>query len=634
MATHRLTTLGAWRTCALLLSLLGAVRAAAGEPAGGEAIDRRVERTAEELLAGAVREGRVASAVVVFVRDGQVRLERAWGWEDPEKRIPVDLEQSRFAVASISKVFTAVALATYKQRGLIRSYADPVNWYLRNFRVPDSYGQPITLDELATHTAGFEDEIFDSVTDTPLIGAPAMADFEKHLPQVFCPPGTFAAYSGYGIDLLGLVLSDVSGKTYAEVVSEAILRPLGMDHTTAGYPARRIEHEVQSYQPWRPDNAVRWYSPPMSFPSSGFMTTAKDMERLLLALLDREAPQPVVTPQVREDLFRVHQEDAPYGAAHGLAFDLQRLASTVFVQHGGESAAFSCFLGLLPSESMGFFYCYTDPRPVRATPPAKRAPDRRTVQERMKAAIGVESRPLATAAGPGAWQDAWDRYLGAYLSIFRTYHGIGQLRSILHPQFLRVERGTRGLRIDGAEGFVEIAPGAFGIPGGAESFAFFPDPLSGRMALSRTAGFSAYEKPALGEDPRLLLPLLTGVLLLAASGFAFPVWPLRSHALARAAAMGFAATMVGGVAILYGTRAFGPSYYRGIAWPVLSVRLCAFLTIPLAVLLSASVIRLWSSDLRGRAALGRAHLAALAIGAWATVLLLIHVGLIGLSAPR
>jgi hypothetical protein len=357
------------------------------------------------------------------------------------------------------------------------------------------------------------------------------------------------------------------------------------------------------------------------------------MGRFLVALLDREGRQAVITPAMHDDLYRVHHEDAPYGAAHGLVFDLLRLPSGVRAHHGGESAGYSCYLALAPSDGMGLFYCYTGVKPLRFTPAEKWPPDRWAVREAL-------SKPLGFGDSRGAdehaanWRDSWNEYLGSYLSVFRHHHGVGRLRSMIHPRVLRVERGTRGLLIDGIDGLDEIAPGAFGAPGLGDSFAFYREPRTGRLVLSRAAGFSAYEKPSLRDDPRLIVPLLTALLVLAASGLAFPVWRLKGHALARSAALGFAVTAIGSVGVLFGAHAFGDPYAQGIAWPILCVRAGAFLVIPLAVLLALALSRLRRHDLRGRARLARVHLIALFVAAWVAIPVLIDVGLIGVSPLR
>jgi hypothetical protein len=298
------------------------------------------------------------------------------------------------------------------------------------------------------------------------------------------------------------------------------------------------------------------------------------------------------------------------------------------------------FLALVPQEGLGLFYWSADVQPMRGTPADKTPPDQFDIKWAMTRPLGFGEPLFDVPANAPAWRDSWSPYLGRYLSLYRGHFGLARLRSILHPQTMRVKRGERGLRIEGvdgffrgAEGLVEVAPAVFSAPGMADSFVFAPDPATARMTISHAAGFVTYEKPAPLDDPHLLLPLLAALIALAASGFVLPFWRLPD-ALPSIAAIGLATIVTAGVGFLYGAHAFGDRYFRGIAWPIDTVRVCGFFIIPLAILLTVSLRRAWPRELRGRAALGRVHLFCLAMGAWVLVSVLIDVGLIGFSPPR
>jgi hypothetical protein len=102
----------------------------------------------------------IAGAAVSVVKDGQLFFAKGYGYADIENGIPVDPEQTIFRIGSVGKLFTWTAVMQLVEQGKLDLDAD-INTYL-DFRIPDTYPQPITLKHLLTHTPGFEDRWFGS----------------------------------------------------------------------------------------------------------------------------------------------------------------------------------------------------------------------------------------------------------------------------------------------------------------------------------------------------------------------------------------------------------------------------------------------------------------------------------------
>ena len=133
-------------------------------PAGAStsAADRSL--TAEDLepwldgfMPAALHSADIAGAVVTVVKDGQVIAARGYGWADIVHRNPVDPNQTLFRPGSVSKLVTWTAVMQQVEQGHLDLDAD-VNRYL-DFEIPPRDGQPITLRNIMTHTAGFEEQI-------------------------------------------------------------------------------------------------------------------------------------------------------------------------------------------------------------------------------------------------------------------------------------------------------------------------------------------------------------------------------------------------------------------------------------------------------------------------------------------
>src|ERR1700752_2967018 len=103
----------------------------------------------------------VGGASVMVMKDGNVLLERGYGYADVKAKKPVDPATTIFRLASISKLFTWVSVMQLEEQGKLDLDTD-VNRYL-DFQIRPAFGQPITLRNLMTHTGGFEEESRDII---------------------------------------------------------------------------------------------------------------------------------------------------------------------------------------------------------------------------------------------------------------------------------------------------------------------------------------------------------------------------------------------------------------------------------------------------------------------------------------
>jgi len=104
---------------------------------------------------GLLASASVAGAVVVVAKDGQILSARGYGYADVAARAPVSVDGTLFRPGSISKLFTATAVMQLVEQGKLDLDRN-VNDYL-DFKIPDTFAQPVTLRHLLTHSAGFEE---------------------------------------------------------------------------------------------------------------------------------------------------------------------------------------------------------------------------------------------------------------------------------------------------------------------------------------------------------------------------------------------------------------------------------------------------------------------------------------------
>ena len=137
-------------------------------------------------------------------------------------------------LGSISKAMAGELLGGLAATGRL-SLTDPLQSYApAGARVPDLGGRPITLLDLATHAAALPRELpLPSPAGAAPFAWPTTADRYDWLAHHKLPwaPGSVAAYSNLGFDLLGAALAQATGKSYADLLRERITGPLGMADT-------------------------------------------------------------------------------------------------------------------------------------------------------------------------------------------------------------------------------------------------------------------------------------------------------------------------------------------------------------------------------------------------------------------
>src|SRR5215204_6570093 len=139
-----------------------------------------MEAFLDETLRREMEKHHIAGAAVSVVKDGKLFLAKGYGEADLERDIPIDPEQTIFHVGSVGKLFTWTAVMQLVEQGKLDLDED-INTYL-DFRIPDTYPQPITLKHLMSHTAGFEDLYYERLASDPNDLLPPREWLISHMP--------------------------------------------------------------------------------------------------------------------------------------------------------------------------------------------------------------------------------------------------------------------------------------------------------------------------------------------------------------------------------------------------------------------------------------------------------------------
>jgi CubicO group peptidase (beta-lactamase class C family) len=298
----------------------------------------------------------VPGAAVAVVHEGRVDHLAGYGCANIERAVAVDPRTTVFHVASVSKPFVALAALQLAERGQIDLHAD-VNRYLRGVRVPAAWNRPVTLHDLLTHSAGFEESIVGYAARTPADVRPLGEFLAAKLPRRGWPPGDVTAYSNYGYALAGYVVESVAGVSFADYVRNEVLQPLGMTRSSFAQPPppELARDAALSYQctttcvPIRPDYRS-------AYPPGGLVTTAEDMSRFLLAQLGVPlAGKRALSDSVRH-LMQTRQftnDPGLPGLTYGFAEDVSMSARAL--SHAGGASGYSSFVFVVPERQAGMF---------------------------------------------------------------------------------------------------------------------------------------------------------------------------------------------------------------------------------------------------------------------------------------
>lgn len=207
-----------WVRVAMLLCGIAILQAFAAEPTFDEEATRRFR---ESLSADS------SGVAVLVARDGKVVFQGGFGLADIANKTPVTTD-TKFRIGSITKQFTAAAILKLAEQGKL-SLDDTLDKYYPDFpRASD-----VTLKQLMTHTSGIhsytDKKEFLGRVKQPIEPAKLIEWFKNDLPDFV--PGKGFHYNNSAYFLLGEIVAQVSGKSFADYLRETFFEPLGMKNT-------------------------------------------------------------------------------------------------------------------------------------------------------------------------------------------------------------------------------------------------------------------------------------------------------------------------------------------------------------------------------------------------------------------
>ena len=502
-----------------------------------------VEAWADEVFGTAMEQHRHSGAVVSMVQDGRMVLSKGYGFADYEAQQAVDPAETRFRIGSISKTFTAVAIAQLMDQGLIDSLDDPANKYLKRIQLPSPGGQEITLAHLFTHSAGFENPVFnlgsDRAHDLPL----AAEEIERFQPESISQPGQYSAYNNFGISVLGVIVEDVSGIPVADYFEEHIFEPLGMEKSILNMSPDPSEglSVPQAFFPSGESMAIPHRTiHPLVAPAGGINATGEDMAGYMLALLDAGAgTDSILSTSGFERMYTQIRSNHERSSGFGMVWFIIDWNGTKLIMHGGNWPGTQSILVLIPEANTGIFYSMlgefpevpmlesiigserTKPDPgFNYVPPMTNVG---TLTNLLETQLGLLQEPLVESTGAAPLSD----YVGTYIGRSAPFTTMERLLSLTSSSLVLnvvISEDGEGLMIAGRGPYKPIGDDSFwndSYQGAPLNGLFIDAPLfnfgrnqAGEVEyLTPQIGFDAWVKSGPMQNPQFL-GLAWGMLLL------------------------------------------------------------------------------------------------------------------------
>jgi CubicO group peptidase (beta-lactamase class C family) len=345
-----LVTLIALTLCLLAGNICGQTPGASESP-GADVTRLRLEL--EPKINDAISKGPLPGFAIGVVKNGKLIYAKGFGVAKLGTSTPVT-SRSLFHMASVTKTFVATAVMQLVEQGKIDLDA-PITKYLTYFKMDDERYRDIRVRQMLSHISGIPDTA-NYHWDQPEYDDGALERFVRSTAnqKLIFSPGEKFAYSNTAYEILGDLISKVSGETFEDYVQHHILTPLGMKDSTlfvrqANASLLTSPHVEEGGKPVV--SKVFPYNRAHA-PSSTLYSNIDDMSRWAIAnlnhgeldgrrILKRETAELMWQPVVMA-----------FNMKEGISWFTKDLQGHLLVMHDGGDVGFQSRLLLAPDDSV------------------------------------------------------------------------------------------------------------------------------------------------------------------------------------------------------------------------------------------------------------------------------------------
>lgn len=284
---------------------------------------------------------------IAVIYEGQLEWAKGYGMADSSENRPVTTE-TMFLAGSISKPVAALRAHQLAEQGVIHLDSN-VNNYLSSWKLPENEfttKEKVTTRRILNHTAGLTVWGFpgyDKGDTIPTVPEVLDGKGNTDAVRVYKEPGESWMYSGGGYTIMQLMITDLEGKSFPDIMQSQVLNPLGMISSTFENPLPQQYHaiaatgyrgngdEVEGKWPIYPEMAAAglWTTP------SQLILWAKEIQQIQQSqkdgLLKAKTVNEMLTPGMNDHGLGPGVSEHTYG--HGGADEGFRAQLTVWKEH-------------------------------------------------------------------------------------------------------------------------------------------------------------------------------------------------------------------------------------------------------------------------------------------------------------
>ena len=309
-----------------------------------------------------VRENRLPGAIAGVVEGDELAWVAGAGFADTVARAPSH-PGTLYRIASITKTFTGTAIMQLRDAGRL-DLDDPAVAYLpelRNAISPFAVIETVTVRRMLSHESGLASEPPGTDWSVPVYqGAPELTLAQASDIVLTLPPNRQHKYSDIAYQLLGEIVTRVSGTPYPRYVQESILDPLGMSATAFEPLTQPLRDRRATGYDWRTLSDELDPAPAMSpvWAEGGLWSCAEDMARWisfqLRAHRQPSADSPVLAAASLREMHKPrYLADDDWTSAWGISWCGNRRDDVIWIQHSGGLPGFTTTVCFDPRKQVG-----------------------------------------------------------------------------------------------------------------------------------------------------------------------------------------------------------------------------------------------------------------------------------------